>query len=542
MQAIYETTCIEIIKDLSEGLVEDVPTNESYTSIHGLNHSVEEINYTRGIEGIAKKYHHPGLTRITDGTNAGYNAFRDYMDIMKVGELDMSINEAVAMAADIRKEAGTQFYGMLLMDAGVKRSKVAFNPLHPVIVSELIKEGTTIDREAKVWTLAVFSWKDGYEKRFKKEYPHYYNEESYAEEIATLIAAIDTPTEYVIENKNFNVDIQNDQFVLNYDQVKKLKETGDIIEQEATDARSYIIPGQLINVNGVGYPYYNTIYSTKGLAWNMSPMYGANVNHPQGQANNRGMMGGSRICTNSGDSKTQRGIAALNHCNTTSPLNRDCMEAGSMSYANQCIDLSLELLLGGDYKAEIVEKALTFQEFVAENDGASKAQYIAYIKNRMKEKVLEPTQSHEIEYEMYGDRDNYKIGDIVIDRYYPEDQWNHTKGRLRQRAAGGEWNDYIPPIDLSNIDTVLPGPVEPIAPVAVTAGDINWNAGQDYILGEMTVHNGQTFVALENSNDIEPGTEGIPAVAWVALEPTPDEADLAEAELAQQDAEQEMTA
>lgn len=504
MQAIYEATCIDLIKELSDGLVEDIPTNESYTSIHGLNHSVEEINYTKAIENIATKYHNPKLMRISGGPNTGYNDFHNEMDIMKVGQMDMSINEAIAMAAEIIKDAGTQFYGMLLMDEGRNKKKVAFNPLHPIIVSELIKEDTSIDRDKKEWTLAVFSWKDGREEYFKKKYPHYYNEESYAEEIATLIASIDTPSEYIIENKDFRVDIEHDQFVLNYEQIKRLKDSGDIIKQEPTDARSYIIPGQLINVGGVGYPYYNTIYSTKGLAWNMSPMYGANINHPQGQETRNGMMGGSRICTNSGNSKTQKGIAALNHCNTTSPLNRDCMEKGSMSYANQCIQLSLELLLGDEYGG-VQEKALTFQEFVSENDGATKAQYLKYIRDRMKNMMSEepkekaPKQKKEnvLKYKMYNGNTNYRAGDVCVDGSYDKNQWNDPRGRLRIMTKTG-WEDFNK--DLNDSITQVNGNTLEVFNQELVR---DWQNGIAYVEGDIVYNDGKLQINQGDQNWID---------------------------------------
>ena len=458
MQAIYESTCLDLIRGLSKNLVEDKPINESFTSMNGLDKCVEEINFSKSIEDLYGKYHNKNMVRKPSGdlkNEIAYTEFKHNIDIMKIGNFDMSIKSAVEMAGTLHNDIGTQFYGMLLMSEGAKKKsggRVVFNPLHPVIVSELKKENTSIDIESKQWTIAIYTFKDKHEESFKKRYTTLYNDENYINEIATIIASIDTPTDYIVENKNFKVDIVNDQFVLEYEEVKRMKDTGDEIEMKATDSRNYIVPGQIINVGGIAYPYYNTIYSTKGLAWNLSPMQGANISHPQGQKTSGGMAGGSRICTHSGNSKTQMGISALNHCNTTSPLNRDCMEAGSMTYANQCIGASLELLLGDAFTSPVQAetKALTYQEFVAENDGATKAQYLTYIRNRMKEKMAsEPTTdtqvetvvNQEIEYPEFEDGREYNIGDIVLDQYI-------NPPTLRVLSNDNQWTDYIPPIIL----------------------------------------------------------------------------------------------
>jgi len=131
----------------------------------------------------------------------------------------------------------------------------------------------------------------------------------------------------------------------------------------------------------------------------MTPMQSANIAHAQGQQISKGMEGGSRICTHSGNSKTKMGVSSLNHCNTTSPLNSDCMEAGSMTYAYQAMDAALDLLLGEEEKEKAEEtKTMTYKEFVEANDGATKAQFILYVRNRLnKELETEPEPEPESE-------------------------------------------------------------------------------------------------------------------------------------------------
>jgi len=386
LQKIYEQTCLDLVRDLSKDLVKDTPTADSYTSINGLGFAVEEINFTSGVEKLMKKYHNPHMQRNGNGKTKAWNRFPAKLEITKVGDGNLSINQAKAMVGEIYKESKDTLYGVLLMDVRKGRKRQIVNLLHPVVVHNLNSEDLDYKQDEEKWTMAIYSFKDGMKKELKELYPSVYNKENYVEDIANVLAAIDTPSLYYVENKDFQVDIQNDQFVLNYNEVKTMKDSGLEIKESGKTGRNYIVPGQIINISGVAYPYYGVIYSTKGLAWNLCPMMGANIAHPEGQSTGNGMGGGSRICTHSGDSRTQAGVSSLNHCNTTSPLNSDCMEPGSMTYAENCMAASIELLLGEEYATGIAggqSKALTFQEFVKENDGATKKQYLKYIKDRI---------------------------------------------------------------------------------------------------------------------------------------------------------------
>ena len=392
LQKIYESTCLELVRELSKDLVQDTPTSDSFTSMNGLGFAVEEINFTSGVEDLMKKYHHPRMRRETGGHKRSWTVFHKSLEITKVGESNLSINQAKAMVGDIYRETKENLYGVLLMSGNKGKKRQIVNLLHPVTVYNLSSEDMDFKLDDQVWTMAIYSFKDGMRKRMQSSYPAMWNKENYAMEIASILASIDTPSLYFIENKGFQVDIINDQFILNYDEVKTLKDSGEVISEKQTTGRNYIVPGQIINISGVAYPYYGTIYSTKGLAWNLTPMMGANISHPEGQAKGNGMQGGSRICTHSGNSKTQAGVSSLNHCNTTSPLNSDCMDPGSMTYAENCVAASIELLLGDEYATGLAggqTRALTFQEFVTENDGASKKQYLKYIKDRLKHKMDE---------------------------------------------------------------------------------------------------------------------------------------------------------
>ena len=428
MQKIYEQTCLELVRELSKDLVKDVPTNDSFTSINGLASAVEDINFTSGVNNLMKKYHNPGIYHLSGGRGKAWSMFKDTIEITKVGSGDMSINDAIAMIGPIYKEIGDNLYGMLLMDSRKGKKRQIINPLHPLIVSNIKNPDRDFKLDEKNWTIAIYSFREKGRSIIKNALKDQFTKTDYMPEIASLIASIDNPSLYFVENKNFAVEIENDQFVLNYEEVKTLKDSGEILKEEDSVGRSYLIPGQIINISGVAYPYYGTIYSTKGLAWNLTPMYGANVSHPEGQARGSGMEGGSRICTHSGNSKTQMGVSSLNHCNTTSPLNSECMEAGSMTYAEQCVSSSIELLLGDEFITGLSkeDKALTFQEFVTENDGATKKQYLLYIKNRLTSKMEQGTN---------------EVVAKSIDVSAVNDITDHTLWREFKSGEGFDWAD-----------------------------------------------------------------------------------------------------
>lgn len=579
MQAIYESTCLDLIRELSQNLAEDKPTLESFTSIHGLDKCVQEINFSKAVKDLYTKYHNPGIkqaqTEKQQNQTYSWTRFVGDMDISKIGDYDMSINEAVKIAGEVRREVGDMFYGILLSTSGKRKDRTVFNPLHPIIVAELQKEGTSLDLDSQEWSMAIYTWKEN--SKYKDQFPGLYTEESYIPEIATLITCINSPANYIVENKDFNVDIIDEKFVLNYKEVKRQKDSGEEISEDEAGDRNFMIPGQIINISGVAYPYYNVVYSRKGLAWNMSPMYAANINHPEAQSTNDGMEGGSRICTHSGNSKTQMGVSSLNHCNTTSPLNSYVLEPGAISYAKQCADASLEMLLGEDYTFHGKPKpVLTYQEFISENDGATKAQYLAYVKNRMAENMengkdgetgevpgLEIEEPWVPKYPYHNAGHAYSHGEICTD----PSMENRETGRtgFRQMTKNG-WIDYNEVLadeepTIETVTTFVSGNTYPIGVIVEHEGrryeaiieaalipkprdntvwkDITEPLAVTYYVDDTAIIDGVHYICVQDTM-IAPGPL---SDEWGVIEQTKiDEADQAEAELAQQDTENEGVA
>ncbi len=205
----------------------------------------------------------------------------------------------------------------------------------------------------------------------------------------------------------------------------------------------------------------------------MTPMYHSNIGHPYNQQTKDGMEGGSRICTHSGNSKTQMGLSSLNHSNTTSPLNSILLCQGALEYAEQNLKASLEMFLGDKFlKAQRTnEKVLTFKEFKKENDGnGTKKDYFKYIKNRMADKMDQKPDTKEKsvapKYPNYDDKKEYKHGDIVLDQYT-------DKLRIYRRYGG--WGDYGEPA------TVV------------------FNNGASYPKGTIVEHEGRAYEAIAES-------------------------------------------
>ena len=381
-QAIYEHTATDIIRDLAKDLMQSKPSNNLYSSVFGIDKAVEEIDFKNSIKKLYNKYH----GKHTTGKSAVQGQMRRNMDIIKIGNFDMSIDESVAMAKDIMDNAGDDFYGMLLScNANVKLNikKTTFNPLHPIIATELASESSPIPRDAKIWTMTVFAWKDI--KKIVKSYGDMMdtiNDENYVPEIIDMLSTLIGGSEYIIKNSNVKASISNNKFVINYDEKRISKETGEEVSgASGGHHRNWIVPCQILNNSGIAFPYYGTVYSKNGIAWNITPAMSANVSKPVN--GNAKFDNGSRICTKSGDSKTVRGIAALNHSNLTSALNSACWGHGSLTYSQQAMKAAMEIITGEPIVTaeKKVKKPMTFKEYTDMNKGKTAKDYLEYMKD-----------------------------------------------------------------------------------------------------------------------------------------------------------------
>lgn len=383
LQAIYENTAIELIEEISESLIEGRDISRTFTEANGLDMSVVNIEYNENIDQMIKKYHNPEkpLRSQAEGSRESYGRnIRDAMEIAKIGTKDLSINDAMGIIKELYKDIGVKLYGALLVS-----ENITFNPLHPLIMSQLVEEGK-FNLEEKIYTLAIYTFKPEYQPK-----TWMVGNEDFTMEIAGIVTSVMHTSLYHIENTNIHVDIENDKFVINYSESFINNETGDAVMSNNMENKveNYLIPAQIINISGIAFPNYGSLYSKKGLAWNLTPMRHANINSPD---SNKKLDNGSRICTHSGNSKTQMGLSSLNHCNTTSPLTKRILGDNFITYANKAVEVSLAVMFDGYERnpaKEEEEKPLTFQEFLEEYEDATRIEYISYLKDRINKKLSE---------------------------------------------------------------------------------------------------------------------------------------------------------
>lgn len=152
--------------------------------------------------------------------------------------------------------------------------------------------------------------------------------------------------------------------------------------------QSYVIPGQILNLKGITYPYYGAIYVKGGRAWNLSPMLATNIDNPK--EIRAGYKTGSSICTKVGDSRTAKGCMTLNHSNTTSQRNPTTLRDGSMGYAQVAVDVALSMFFNdydGTVQLEPKNKKMTLQEFLKTEPTLTKRDYLKYLRLRIQEKM-----------------------------------------------------------------------------------------------------------------------------------------------------------
>lgn len=491
-QAVYENTATEIIENLAESLMESKPLDNTYSSMVGIDKSVAEVEFSESIRDLYKKYH---SARSPERINV-QTTMKKYMDIMKVGEFNMSVNECIDLIIKVASNDDSKLYGVLLSTTADKSQdsrRITFNPLHPVISMELMADNSPIDRDNKIWTMNIFAWKDNFDNKdlLKKAYSDY----NYIDEIANTIAAVKTKSIFTVKNSNIKAHVQDNKFILKYEEKKYHISNGKEAKDNDDGKRNWIVPLQLLNRGGIAYPYYGSVYTKNGMAWNLSPMMSANINRPA-EGSSR-YENGSRICTKSGDSKTIKGVSALNHSNLTSPLNYDCFREGSLSFAYQSMLSGLEIISGKNLtNVSEKKKPLTFKEFIKQNPKENTKSYLVYMRDFVTSaELMDNTDIDEkklakkdlIDKQIYPNHnplEDYVDGDIVIDQYLI----NNNFGGLRQ-MAGGVWIDYIKPFDLDKLEPTA----QQIIPI------LPWRQEREYRDGSSVSRRGWIYEVVQGT-------------------------------------------
>lgn len=383
-QVIYEHTAEEIIIGLTENMSSTLSGSTLFAEENGIDSHVIKGQLSAEVNALMEKYH---LNR-SDTHEAGIEFSPERMEIIKLGENNLSLNEIIATTASIHKDIENRLYGVLVSRLRDNK-KETFNPFHPLIAKYLAEDRLVEDKDAKEFSAMVYVHPGNNDT---PRVMYYGDEDDFRQEIINILAMTMNESSFDIVNENFYADIEDEKFVLKYNQKLIDKETGE--EIEATTGEHLYIPLQIMNKNGLAYPFYGAVYSTKGVAFDISPMQSANISdrgYPE-------LGGGSRVCTKLGNSKTLKGISALNHTNLTSPLKSSILCKGALLYGRVAFEVGLEMLTGEEIKADAPkEKPKTFDEWMQENEGGTLKDYLEYTKAFLEnaEVVVEEPQAIE---------------------------------------------------------------------------------------------------------------------------------------------------
>ncbi len=393
-QLIYEKTCQDEFEKFAANL--DAEAKPTATGImehpfpkFKMNRLVYSLTYNEKINTLAQEYH-----RDDGSKHIGYRdhiGLDSYIDISKIGDHSFTFKEAMDLIRSVRESVGPDvFYGAVLAN----KEHVDVNPLHPLVLNEFMRmSDTEFEKHGLTnYSVIIYTFNDGI-KYIQKDYPYIFKtEERFTSDILNLVLGTKFKQETFSIMSNPELHKDNDKFIIKYNE-QIIDKNGNEIKintKDATDKlkQSYIIPGQILNLKGITYPYYGCIYVKGGRAWNLSPMLATNIDSPKERHAGADM--GSSICTKVGDSRTAKGCMTLNHSNTTSQRNPLTARAGSLGYAKVAIDVALSMFFN-DYDGTIQlkpeDKKMTYQEFIKTEPTLTKRDYLSYIKRRIEEKM-----------------------------------------------------------------------------------------------------------------------------------------------------------
>jgi len=378
-QLIYEATSHELFQNFVDNAKaeENVKIKSAFPNF-AMNRLVYSVQYSQEIKDLAEKYHDRKISKRDHGYQATIG-FNSYLDVTKMGNNDMSFDESMVLIRKIRESLGTQFYGALISNN--KMHDV--NPLHALVLHQfmLLSDKKKKAHKLEGYSVIVYTYKD---KKLQNKYPQFFKrKKEYKKDIPKLIAS--SINETIVETKISKQRLEkvNNKYIIIYDEVS-IDENGKELKDPTGDyKRNYIIPGQILNLNGISYPYYGAIHIKGGRAWNINPMWATNIDNP----GNNGVKTGSSICTKVGDPRTARGCMTLNHSNTTSQRNPYTLVEGSLGYAQDMIDFSLGMYFD-DYEAPAEPEIpkMSMKEFQEKGLGDRK-NYLMYLKDRLENKL-----------------------------------------------------------------------------------------------------------------------------------------------------------
>ena len=385
---IYEKTCIDIFETFKDSN-KDISIKKENTNTE-LYNKVIQVELTDKIDKIRKKFHSNNYSQLASNNYSNNSSIIKNIEIAKIGEKNISINQTIDIVENLYKDIGNKLFGALL----ISNSKRIINPFHPIIAKEISEN--KIDKDENIYTLAIYTYKDSFDLNSLID-----KSLDFSENIIDILANTSKESSYIVKNKNFELkkNVYN-ELIIEYEEEIYNNSTNEKMDDDFVYDIAYIIPIQVLNSGGVPFPYYGYIYTTKGVAWNLSPMYSANISRPSTTGN---PLGGSRICSKIGSGKTIKGMSALNHSNLTSPLNQSVFKNGWIEYGIESFKIGftfykdIDNVKEKDLKQEPI-KTLTLRKYLKEYPSNSRKDYLTYLKNKIneqKEWILNNKQKEE---------------------------------------------------------------------------------------------------------------------------------------------------
>ncbi len=396
-QLIYEKTCQDEFENFATSIEEESikpGTKENTTNAFpsfSMNRLVYSLTFNEKINTLMSKYHSHKFGGRVLGYRGDVN-MSSYIDIAKIGNHTFTFKESMDIIRQMREAVGPEvFYGAVI----VNNQHVDVNPLHPLVLNEFMamSEEELVYHELTNYSVIIYTFKEKW-KTFREDYPKKFKvKEEYSQNILDLILGTKFKRESFTISSNPEMILKNNKYIIEYSEKIVDQEGNEIpVEDDARDKmkQGYVIPGQILNLSGITYPYYGAIYVKGGKSWNLSPMWATNINNPQ--SNGEGSVKkGSNICTKVGDARTANGCKTLNHSNTTSERNPETFTDGAMGYAQVAVDIALSMFYNdynGTIKLDPKDKKMTLQEFLNTDPlELTKKDYIEYIRNRLKERM-----------------------------------------------------------------------------------------------------------------------------------------------------------
>ncbi len=392
-QIIYQQTCQDEFEKFAANI--DAEAKPTTTGImehpfpkFKMNRLVYSLTYNEKIDNLAQEYH----SEDGGGKHLGYRdhiGMQSFIDVSKIGDHSFTFKEAMDVIRSVRESVGPDiFYGAVI----VNNQHVDVNPLHPLVLNEFMRmtEDQLIKYGLTNYSVIIYTFKDTWET-IRKEYPTKFKvRKRFTSDVLDLVLGTKFKQETFSILSHPELRKNGNRFFIDYTE-KLIDKDGNEITVNAEDKtnqylQSYVIPGQILNLSGVTYPYYGAIYVKGGRAWNLSPMLATNIDNPKSTTAKRG----SSICTKVGDTRTAKGCMTLNHSNTTSQRNPLTFIDGSMGYAQVAVDVALSMFFNdydGTVQLEPKDKKMTFQEFLKTEPELTKRDYLKYIRERMQSKM-----------------------------------------------------------------------------------------------------------------------------------------------------------